>query len=115
MNQEEQVVKFLSALKVMLMSCLFIGCAHSFDRTVDYVDRDRFMGSWYVQAGRFTSFEDNAFNAVENYSWDEQNKKIIIDFHFNQGSLNGALKKIPQKAWITNEVTNAVYIFSYSS
>ena len=93
----------------MLISCLFIGCAHSFDRTVDYVDRDRFMGSWYVQAGRFTSFEDNAFNAVENYKWDEQNKKIVIDFHFNQGSLNGALKKIPQKAWITNEVTNATW------
>lgn len=102
-------MKFTTPLKYIILSALLTACAHDFDRTVSYVERDRFMGTWYVQAGRFTSFEDNAFNAVEKYQWDEKNKKIIIDFTFNQNSLNGPLKKIPQTAWITNESTNATW------
>jgi apolipoprotein D and lipocalin family protein len=86
-----------------------MGCAHSDVGTVSYVDRDKFMGDWHVIAGRFTSFEDKAHNAVERYHWNEEKQRIDIDFSFNYGSLNGPLKKIPQKAWIINEQTNATW------
>jgi len=76
-------------------------------KTVDYVNRDRFMISWYVQAGRFTPLEKNVTNAIEKYTWNEKKQYIEIDFSYNQGSFNGKLKKIPQTGYIENKKTNA--------
>jgi apolipoprotein D and lipocalin family protein len=53
--------------------------------------------------------EKDVFNSVEKYKWNEKNQEIDIDFSYNQGSLTGALKKIPQTAWITNTTTNATW------
>lgn len=80
-----------------------------YDKTVSYVDRDRFMGNWYVQAGRFTALEKNVFNSVERYSWNSKNNRIDIDFSYNKGSLDGPKKSIPQKAWIVDTNTNATW------
>ena len=66
-------------------------------KTVDYVNRDKFMVSWYVQAGRFTPLEKNVTNAIEKYTWNENKQLIQIDFSYNKGSFDGPLKKIPQK------------------
>lgn len=85
------------------------GCAHGFDKTIEFVDRDRYMGTWYVQAGRFTSLENNAFNSTEIYTWNEPENRIDIDFHFNRGALDGPVKSIPQKAWIVDSKTNATW------
>ncbi len=76
-------------------------------KTVDYVDRDRFMTSWYVQAGRFTPLEKDVTNAIEKYTWNEQKQNIEIDFSYNQGGFDGKLKKIPQTGYIENTKTNA--------
>lgn len=101
-------MKILSQSLTALLGGLVLGCSsHTYDKTVQKVDRDRFMGSWYVQAGRFTVFEKDAYNSVEVYTWNEKEKRIDIDFHFNQGKLDGPRKDIPQKAWIENEETNA--------
>jgi apolipoprotein D and lipocalin family protein len=89
---------FIPALAVLLMAC-----SPKYDKTVTYVERDRFMGKWYVMAGRFTSAEEGAVNPVETYTWNEKEKRIDIDFRFNQGGPEGELKKYPQKAWITNK------------
>lgn len=88
------------------------GCAHSYTRTVDQVDRDRFMGVWYVMAGRFTFIEKDVYNSVEKYTWNEPKQRIDIDFSFNEGSLTGELKKYPQKGWIYNQKTNATWKIS---
>ena len=94
------------------LSPLSMGCAHGFDKTVAHVDRDRFMGSWYVMAGRFTSFEKNVFNSIEKYTWLEDKQRIQIDFSYNKGSLTGPVKKIPQTGWIVNHETNATWKIS---
>lgn len=90
------------------MMCI-LACSHKYDKTVDHVDRDKFMGTWYVQAGRFTALEKDPFNAKETYSWNEKKNQIDIDFSFNKGSLKGPVKEIPQTAWIENKNSNAYW------
>ncbi len=82
---------------------IITACSQKYDKTVSFVDRDKFMGDWYVMAGRFTPLETEVFNAIERYSWNEKEKRIEVDFRYNKGSLNGPLKKYPQKAWIVSD------------
>ncbi|MBY0555335.1 lipocalin family protein [bacterium] len=65
------------------------------------------MGNWYVLAGRFTFLEKNVHNGLEKYTWNEKENRIDIDFTYNQGSLTGNQKSLPQKGWIENKETNA--------
>jgi len=82
-------------------------CSAKYERTVNHVDRNKFMGAWNVQAGRFSFLEKDVHNAVETYTWNAKDERIDIDFRYNQGSLDGKVKKIPQKGWIYNTKTNA--------
>jgi apolipoprotein D and lipocalin family protein len=87
---------------------LFSGCASgNYEKTVSSVDLDRFMKKWYVIAGRFTWMEEGAHNAVEEYKFNNKEQRIDINFYFNKDSFTGAVKKIPQKAWVENKKTNA--------
>jgi apolipoprotein D and lipocalin family protein len=79
----------------------------NYTKTVSKVEIDRFMGKWYVMAGRFTFLESEVHNGVEIYTWNEKEKRIDISFTFNKGSLTGKEKSIPQKGWIENNQTNA--------
>ncbi len=100
----------LQRMSLNIFAAVFsTACAHSFTTTVPNVDRDRFMGAWYVQAGRFTALEKDVFNSVERYSWNEKEQQIDIDFSYNKGSFDGPLKKIPQTATIENKSTNATW------
>jgi apolipoprotein D and lipocalin family protein len=102
-------------MKKILITLLFLMLnphAYSFDKTVEYVDMNRFMGKWHVVAGRFTALEKNMFNAVETYKWNPVQNRIEIDFKYNMGSFTGPIKKIPQKGWIKNSTTNAHWIVS---
>lgn len=95
---------------LMLIVCLTnISCAsgNNFMKTVDYVDMDRFMTKWFVIAGRLTSFEEGAHNAIESYSWNEKKERIDIDFSFRKDSFTGEKKSIPQKGWLHDEKSNA--------
>lgn len=76
-------------------------------KTVDQVDINRFMGDWYVLAGRFTFLEKDVHNGLERYKWNSEKNRIDIDFTYNQGSLTGKKKSIPQKGWIYNEKSKA--------
>ncbi len=96
-------IVFLSFL--MTLATTAFAQVESF-KTVDYVDRDRFMGAWYVQAGRFTPLEKDVTNALEKYTWNNEKKSIKIDFSYNQGSFQGPVKKIPQTGYIQDK-TNA--------
>ncbi len=99
-------------LSLVSISTALAGCAHSYDRTVPHVDRNRFMGPWYVMAGRFTFLEKDVYNSVEAYTWNETKQQIDIDFSYNQGSFKGELKKYPQTGWIDNKETNARWTIS---
>jgi apolipoprotein D and lipocalin family protein len=104
--------KFMKKLLATLVFFILSVHAYSFDKTVDFVDIDRFMGKWHVVAGRFTALEKNMYNAVETYNWNPVKNRIEIDFKYNKGSFNGPVKKIPQKGWIQNTTTNAHWIVS---
>ena len=94
------------------MTCIFLICCSSCTtttslKTVDKVELQKFMGNWYVLAGRFTFLEKNVHNGLEKYTWNEKENRIDIDFTYNQGSLTGNQKSLPQKGWIENKETNA--------
>lgn len=94
----------------MFLSTVLVACSSAtYKKTVARVERDKFMGKWHVMAGRFTMFEQDAYNAVEKYTWNQKEQRIDIQFEYNKGSLDGPKKKIPQKGWIVDEETNATW------
>lgn len=97
----------LHAFFLALLTLAGCSSTKTYEKHVEQLERDRFMGKWYVQAGRFTMFEKDAFNAVEIYSWNEKEQRIDVDFRFNEGSLTGPEKKIPQIAFIEDHKSNA--------
>lgn len=76
-------------------------------KTAPYVDLQKFMGKWYVLAGRFTFLEKEVHNAVEEYTWNQEKKRIDIGFTYNKGGFDGPVKSIPQTGWVYNEETNS--------
>ncbi len=76
-------------------------------KKVASVDINKFMGRWYVIANIPTFLEEGAHNAVETYTWEEKEKRIDVLFEFNQDSFTGKKKKLPQKAFIYDNKTNA--------
>lgn len=93
---------------LIMVSLLISGCAHAdYMNTVDQVDIQRFMGKWYVLAGRFTYFEQDVHNGLETYTWNAEKNRIDISFTYNKGSFDGPQKALPQKGWIENTQTNA--------
>lgn len=75
--------------------------------TVDHVDLQRFMGSWYVLASIPTFLEKNAYNAVEAYSLNDDGT-IAVNFSFHKGSFDGPLKTMRPKGFIEDS-SNAVW------
>lgn len=97
-----------SSLPVFL-SLLISSCSHTepFTKTAKNVDIDRFMIPWYVQVGRFTPFEKDPYNSLESYTWNEKEKRVEIDFSYNEGAYDGPQRKYPQKGRIVDARTNA--------
>jgi apolipoprotein D and lipocalin family protein len=94
----------------LIMGFFISGCStEPYTNVAKKVDLARFMGSWYVQAGRFTYFEKNPYNSVETYTWNETEKRIDVDFRYNMGALNGPQKSIPQKGWVEDRVNNSTW------
>ncbi|MFL5784671.1 MAG: lipocalin family protein [Bacteriovoracaceae bacterium] len=86
---------------IIIFSLLAFGCSSKkYDRTVTYIERDKFMGDWYVIAGRFTDKERDAHNAIESYTWNKEKERIDISFRFNKGGPTGPEEKYTMKGWI---------------
>ena len=98
--------KFMSVIGsiLTLFSC---STGPKYTNIVEQVSIPEFMGAWYVQAGRFTPFEKDVYNGLEKYTWNQEKERVDIDFTYNQGSLEGPLKSIPQKGWIYNTKTKS--------
>jgi len=79
------------------------------EMTVKSLEIKRFMGNWYVLAGRFTFLEKEVYNSLEVYVWNEQKQRIDIGFTYNKGGFDGKVKSIPQTGWIFNHKTNAYW------
>ncbi len=97
-------------MRNLILALFFVttGCSTgNYMNTVEKVDVKKFMGSWYVLAGRFTFLETDVHNGLEKYTWNEEKQRIDVDFTYNRGALDGPKKSIPQKAWIFDEQTKA--------
>ncbi|MBT6325044.1 MAG: lipocalin family protein [Bdellovibrionales bacterium] len=99
----KKLIIFVSIMYSILGTCSSL----DYRKTVKYVDLERFMGDWYVIAGRVTFLEKNAYNPIESYTWNSGKKRIDINFTFNKGSFLGKKKSIPQKGYIHNDKTFA--------
>mmetsp|Transcript_8013 Transcript_8013/g.22033 ORF Transcript_8013/g.22033 Transcript_8013/m.22033 type:complete len:181 (+) Transcript_8013:71-613(+) len=69
------------------------------------IDLSKFMGSWYVIAHIPVFTEKNAYNAVENYEWDEKNQRFQVTYRFNEAKNDGPLDVSYQRGFINNKQT----------
>ena len=76
--------------------------------TVDYVDLDRFMGDWYVIANIPTFIETGAYNAIENYTMNDDGS-IATTFTFHDSAPDGELKKYEPTGFIVDKASNALW------
>ncbi len=72
------------------------------------VDIDRFMGDWYVIANIPTRPERDAFNAVERYERNADGT-IATTFTFNQGSLDGPVKRMTPTGFVGKDASQAIW------
>ena len=76
-------------------------------KTVESVEINKFMGDWYVLAGRFTFLEKDVHNGLERYTFNKEKDQIDVDFTYNKGAFDGPKKSLPQTAWIFDHVSNS--------
>lgn len=98
----EMKLKSLSfSLFIIFLGIFNMACSHHPKlRTVDQVDIKKFMGKWYVISHIPTFIEKKAFNAHETYTYNDKEKRIDVEFVFNQGAFDGDLKSYHQKAFV---------------
>ena len=77
-------------------------------KTVDQVDLERFMGSWYVIANIPTFLEKEAYNAVETYSLNDDGT-IATTFTFRKGGFDGKQKEYNPKGFVRDTESNALW------
>ena len=80
------------------------GCAAVADSPLKIaagLDIERFMGRWYVIASIPTPFERDAYNAVEEYTW--EGDRVATKFFYNKGSLDGPLKVTNTTGFVSRE------------
>ena len=83
-------------------------------QTVESVDLQRFMGDWYVIASIPTFIEKDAYNAIESYRLDGDDKDTVLTtFTFNKGSFDGPVKKYTPKGFIRDDQSNAVWVMQF--
>lgn len=75
-------------------------------KTVDRVDLDRFMGTWYVIANIPTFLEKGAHNAVEKYHLNDDGT-IATNFTYRKGAFDGKRKEYNPKGFVLDTETNA--------
>jgi apolipoprotein D and lipocalin family protein len=95
---------------VLLSGALLSACATSQPEmaTVESVDLERFMGSWYVIANIPTVLEKNAYYAVETYSLNDDGT-IDTVFTFQKGGFDGKPKRYNPKGFVRDTGTNALW------
>lgn len=92
-------------LVLLTMISILAGCT-KYHKTVDRVDIDKFIGSWYVIAILPNAIEKNAVNGIESYALNPDGT-IAITYKFRKGSKDGKEKVMTPKAKIFNKETKA--------
>jgi apolipoprotein D and lipocalin family protein len=94
----------------ILALSLIVSCTASLPplRTVERVDIERFMGTWYVIAAIPTFIETDAFNAVESYRLDADGT-VDTTFTFRKGAFDGPIKIYNPRGFIVDTNSNATW------
>ena len=92
-------------LAVVLSACASRGAEM---KTVEYVELERFMGSWYVIANIPTFLEKGAHNAVETYELDDDGT-IKTTFTFRKDGFEGEQKEFNPRGFVIDETSNALW------
>ena len=95
MNTVTKII-VIAGLSAFLSACASRGPEM---KTVEYVDIERFMGSWYVIANIPTFLEKGAHNAVETYELDEDGS-IKTTFTFRADGFDGEQKQFYPRGFI---------------
>ncbi len=100
--------KMLKVVSFTLLLALITGCATTMKPIplVEQVDIPKFMGDWYVIAVIPTLIEKEAYNAIENYSQNEDGS-ITTTFTYNKGAFDGPLKTYQPKGFVKEGTGNA--------
>jgi len=77
-------------------------------QTVENVDLERFMGSWYVVASIPTFFEKDVYNGIESYRLNDDGS-VETTFSFNKGGFDGPLKTYRPRGFVRDKASNAVW------
>jgi apolipoprotein D and lipocalin family protein len=104
-------MRTLSKLVLVIFAAIaFAGCAGKGPdmKTVEHIEIDRFMGSWYVIGNIPTFLEKEAYNAVENYTLNSDGT-IATKFTFNKGGFDGKAKEYNLKGFILDNESNALW------
>jgi apolipoprotein D and lipocalin family protein len=75
-------------------------------KTVDHVDIERYMGTWYEIAKFPQRFEDGLVGITATYSLLSNGKVRVLNSGY-VGDFNGKLKTAKGKAWVVDRKTNA--------
>jgi apolipoprotein D and lipocalin family protein len=75
-------------------------------KTVDHVDIERYMGTWYEIAKFPQRFEDGLVGITATYSLLPNGKVRVLNSRY-VGDFNGKLKTAKGKAWVVDKKTNA--------
>jgi apolipoprotein D and lipocalin family protein len=95
------IVAFLT-LMASSTAVLAEGGRQPFQKVVERMDLQKFLGSWYVVAFLPTAFEKGAENGIETYSLDAKGN-IRVEYVFYK---NGKKKVMHQKGWIVDKERN---------
>lgn len=75
-------------------------------KTVEHVDIERYMGTWYEIAKFPQRFEDGLVGITATYSLLPNGKVRVLNSGY-VGDFNGKLKTAKGKAWVVDKKTNA--------
>lgn len=76
--------------------------------TVNFVNLNKFMGTWYVIACIPTLIERDSYNAVEHYQLKDDGT-VSTTFTYLKGGFNGPLKSYRPRGFILDHQTNATW------
>ncbi len=98
-------------ISILLGLFMFNACASTKknieEQLVKSVDVSQFAKKWYVIAHIPTFLETSAYNATEAYTLKSDGISIDVDYRHNEGSFEGPIKKIPQKAVVLEHPSHA--------
>jgi len=93
-------------LATLLMAVATTTRAQAPLETVDQVDLDRYLGTWYEIASYPAWFAKNCTGVTAEYTWKEEGRIQVVNRCY-KGSLEGKLKEAKGRAKIADPTTRA--------